>query len=100
MVSEESDVSILVYHKYWDGLNMSLDLLRQLADIPTAWAPEIRRGDSGPNTLYGSLYLSVATIQQSKTCWQPSPETLGCLDGQGRGLSPAARGRSARLPWR
>lgn len=35
MVAEESDVSILVYHTYWEGLNMSLDLLRQLADIPT-----------------------------------------------------------------
>ena len=35
MVAEESDVSILVYHTYWEGLNMSLDLLRRLADIPT-----------------------------------------------------------------
>ncbi|MCH8206986.1 MAG: dihydrodipicolinate synthase family protein [Chloroflexi bacterium] len=35
MVAEESDVSIMVYHTHWDGLNMSLDLLRRLAEIPT-----------------------------------------------------------------
>ena len=52
MVAKESDVSILVYHTYWEGLNMSLDLLKQLAEIPTVrglkWsAPtddEFRRG--------------------------------------------------------
>ena len=35
MVAEESDVSLMVYHTYWEGLNMSLDLLKRLAEIPT-----------------------------------------------------------------
>ena len=52
MVADESDVTILVYHTHWRDLNMSLDLLRRLAEIPTVrglkWdAPtddEYRRG--------------------------------------------------------
>lgn len=56
-VAEESDVSLMVYHTYWEGLNMSLDLLKRLAEIPTVrglkWdAPteeEYRRGFAALN---------------------------------------------------
>ena len=33
MVAKESDVSLMIYHTWWEGLNMSLDLLQRLAEI-------------------------------------------------------------------
>ena len=33
MVAKESDVSLMIYHTWWEGLNMSLDLLKTLAAI-------------------------------------------------------------------
>ena len=38
LVSNESDVSIVVYHTWWEGLTMSLSLLSDLADIETVRA--------------------------------------------------------------
>ena len=37
-VAEASDVSIMIYHTWWEGLNMSLDLLQRLAEIETVRA--------------------------------------------------------------
>ena len=38
LVSNESDVSIVIYHTWWEGLTMSLSLLSDLADIETVRA--------------------------------------------------------------
>src|SRR5437773_8062632 len=35
MVAKASDVSLMVYHTWWTGVNMDLDLLRNLAEIET-----------------------------------------------------------------
>lgn len=37
-VAEASDVSIMVYNTWWEGLDMSLDLLRRIAEIETVRA--------------------------------------------------------------
>ena len=33
VVAKESDVTLMIYHTWWDGLTMSLSLLRELSDI-------------------------------------------------------------------
>ena len=38
LVARESDVSIMIYHTWWEGLTMSLELLSDLADIETVRA--------------------------------------------------------------
>ena len=38
LVSNESDVSIMIYHTWWEGLTMSMSLLSDLADIETVRA--------------------------------------------------------------
>ena len=38
LVSNESEVSIVIYHTWWEGLTMSLSLLSDLADIETVRA--------------------------------------------------------------
>ena len=38
MVAKESDVSLMIYHTWWEGLNMSLDLLQHLAEIESVRA--------------------------------------------------------------
>lgn len=38
MVARESDVSLMIYHTWWEGLNMSLDLLQRLADMESVRA--------------------------------------------------------------
>ena len=37
-VTQASDTSIMIYHTWWEGLNMRLDLLRHLAAIETVRA--------------------------------------------------------------
>jgi 4-hydroxy-tetrahydrodipicolinate synthase len=37
-VASESDVTLMIYHTWWRGLNMSWDLLEQLAEIPSVRA--------------------------------------------------------------
>ena len=37
-VAQESDVSLMIYHTWWEGLHMSLDLLQSLAEIETVRA--------------------------------------------------------------
>lgn len=38
MVARESDVSLMIYHTWWEGLNMSLDLLQRLAEMESVRA--------------------------------------------------------------
>lgn len=38
LVASESDVMLMIYHTHWDGLTMSMGLLRELADMPTVGA--------------------------------------------------------------
>ena len=38
MVAEESDVSLMIYHTWWEGLNMSLELLQNLVEIESVRA--------------------------------------------------------------
>ena len=38
MVAKTSEISIMIYHTWWDGLNMNLDLLKRLAEIETVRA--------------------------------------------------------------
>ncbi len=38
LVANESDVSIMIYHTWWEGLTMSMSLLSDLADIDTVRA--------------------------------------------------------------
>ena len=38
LVNRESDASIMIYHTWWEGLTMSLELLSDLADIDTVRA--------------------------------------------------------------
>ena len=38
MVAKESDVPLMIYHTWWEGLNMSLDLLQRLAEMETVRA--------------------------------------------------------------
>ncbi len=33
MVTEESDISLMIYHTWWEGLNMSLELLQHLTEF-------------------------------------------------------------------
>ncbi len=38
LVSKESDISLMIYHTWWEGLTMSLGLLKELADLETVRA--------------------------------------------------------------
>ncbi len=38
LVAAESSVMLMIYHTPWEGLNMSMGLLRELADMPTVGA--------------------------------------------------------------
>ena len=62
MVADVSDVNIMVYHTWWDSLNMSLDLLKRLMKIDTVkalkWsAPEDQQYRDGIRALVGDLAL-------------------------------------------
>ena len=62
MVSSESDVTIIVYHTHWEGLNMSMDLLKQLAEIPAVrvlkWAaPTDAEYRQGITALHNDLVI-------------------------------------------
>ncbi len=46
-VAASSDVSLMVYHTWWDGLHFSIDLLRKLADIETVRAVKWSSPDAG-----------------------------------------------------
>lgn len=63
MVADASDVSIMIYHTWWDGLNMSLDLLKRLAEIETVralkWsAPEENQFREGLQALANDLVIT------------------------------------------
>ena len=38
LVSKESDATLMIYHTWWEGLTMSIELLQELADIETVRA--------------------------------------------------------------
>ena len=38
LVASESEVMLMIYHTHWEGLTMGIDLLRELADMPTVGA--------------------------------------------------------------
>ena len=62
MVGRESDVSIIIYHTFWEGLNMSLDLLKRLAEMPTVrglkWdAPTDEEYRQGFTALHNDLVM-------------------------------------------
>lgn len=62
LVSEESDVTLMIYHTHWEGLTMSMDLLKELADMPTVralkWsAPDDQLYDEGLIKLADKLVI-------------------------------------------
>ena len=68
LVSNESDVSIMIYHTWWEGLTMSLELLSDLADIETVRALKW----SAPNeSLYRDGLIQLA-------------DRLACIDNSGQ----------------
>jgi 4-hydroxy-tetrahydrodipicolinate synthase len=68
LVSNESDATIVIYHTWWDGLTMSLELLSDLADIETVRALKW----SAPNeSLYRDGLIQLA-------------DRLACIDNSGQ----------------
>jgi 4-hydroxy-tetrahydrodipicolinate synthase len=68
LVSKESDVSIVIYHTWWEGLTMSLSLLSDLADIETVRALKW----SSPNEAHYRQGLSALA------------DRLVCIDNSGQ----------------
>ncbi len=68
LLARESDVSIMIYHTWWEGLTMSLELLNDLADIETVRALKW----SAPNdALYRDGLIMLA-------------DRLACIDNSGQ----------------
>ena len=68
LVANESDVSLMIYHTWWEGLTMSLGLLKDLADIETVRALKW----SAPNdALYRDGLIALA-------------DRLACIDNSGQ----------------
>ena len=57
LVASESDVSLMIYHTWWDGLTMSLDLLRRLAEIESVRSLKWSSPDTG---LYREVLIQLA----------------------------------------
>ncbi len=68
LVANESDVSIMIYHTWWEGLTMSMSLLSDLADIETVRALKW----SSPNEAHYRQGLSALA------------DRLVCIDNSGQ----------------
>ncbi len=68
LVAKESDVSIMIYHTWWEGLTMSMSLLSDLADIETVRALKW----SSPNEAHYRQGLSALA------------DRLVCIDNSGQ----------------
>ena len=68
LIANESDVSIMIYHTWWEGLTMSMSLLSDLADIETVRALKW----SSPNEAHYRQGLSALA------------DRLVCIDNSGQ----------------
>lgn len=76
LVAKESDVSLMIYHTWWEGLTMSIDLLKRLRDIESVGSLKWSSGDAG-HYRQGLLELSDSLVMIDNSGQQTSSHLLG-----------------------
>ena len=76
LVAKESDVSLMIYHTWWEGLTMSIDLLKRLSDIESVRS--LKWSSSNPEHYRQTLLaLSDTLVMIDNSGEQTSSHLLG-----------------------
>jgi len=76
LVAKESDVSLMIYHTWWEGLTMSIDLLKRLSDIESVRSLKWSSGDVG-HYRKGLVELSDELVMIDNSGQQTTSHLLG-----------------------